>query len=117
MENYRGVVQDIVMIGDGEYRVTFRAYHERDLEATFRENEDVPFKLYSMIARQTEKDFSLVPEGILTDCINILHENDTIETVQLDELDKWKIGLLASDIASSLADDGMFVPCSDEENG
>lgn len=116
MENYRGVVQNIVMIGDGEYRVTFRAYNERDVEATFRENEDVPFTLYSMIARQTETDISLIPEGILTDCINILHENDSVETVRLDEIDKWKIGLLANNIASSLADGGLFTSCCEEEN-
>lgn len=117
MENYRGVVQNIVMIGDGEYRVTFRAYNERDIEATFRENEDVSFTIYSMIARQKENNFALIPEGILTDCMNVLRENNSIETVQLDEVDKWKIGLLANDIASSLADGGMFTTCSEEENG
>ncbi len=116
MENYLGVVQNIVMIGDREYRVTFRAYNERDTEATFCENEDVPFTLYSMIARQKENEYMLVAEGLLTDCINILHENDTIETVRPEEIDKWKIGLLANDIASSLFDDGMFAPLCDEEN-
>ena len=116
MKNYRGVVQNILMIGDGEYRVTFRAYNERDIEATFCENEDVPFTLYSMIARRREKDFTLVAEGSLTDCINVLHENESVETVQLDEIDKWKIGLLANDIASMLADEGMFIHCSEEED-
>jgi hypothetical protein len=116
MENYRGVVQNIVMIGDGEYRVTFRAYDERDLEATFCENEDVPFRLYSMIARLSNDDFTLIAEGPLTDCVNILRENQTVETVQLDEIDKWKIGLLASDIASLLVDGGMLTPSSEEED-
>ena len=117
MEDYRGVVQNIVMVGEGEYRVTFRAYNERDIEATFCENEDVPFTLYSMIARQNEKELTLVPEGILTECLNTLNENETIETVQPDEIEKWKIGLLANSIASSLMDDGMLVPWSEEENG
>jgi len=116
MENYRGVVQNITMIGDGEYRVIFRAYNERDIEATFCENEDVPFTLYSMIARQRDNEIALVAEGPLTDCIDILHENQSLETVQLDEVDKWKIGLLARDIALSLADGGMFIPCSEEED-
>ncbi len=117
MENYHGVVQNIVMIGDGEYRVTFRAYNEKDVEATFRENEDVPFKLYTMITRRMDNDLSLIPEGILSDCLNILRDNDKIETVQFDEIDKWKIGLLASDIAFSLAEGGMLTVCGEEENG
>ena len=116
MDNYRGIVQNIVMVGDGEYRVTFRAYNERDVEATFCENEDVPFTLYSMIACRGEKDFSLIAEGPLADCINILHENNTVETVQPDEIEKWKIGLLANDIVSSLVDDGMFASWSEEDN-
>jgi hypothetical protein len=115
MENYRGIVQNIVMIGDGEYRVTFRAYNEHDLEARFWENEDVPFTLYSMIARQMDNDFSLIAEGALTDCINVLRENESVETVQQDEIDKWKIGVLAKDLASSLADGGMFTPCEVED--
>ncbi|MGO9481049.1 MAG: hypothetical protein ACLP05_04605 [Candidatus Kryptoniota bacterium] len=116
MENYRGVVQNIVMVGEGEYRVTFRAYNERDVEATFCLNEDVPFTVYSMIARRRENDFTLVAEGPLADCLNILHENKTLKTVRLDEIDKWKIGLLANDIASSLADEGMFILCSEKED-
>ncbi|HUI30031.1 MAG TPA: hypothetical protein VLX91_07430 [Candidatus Acidoferrales bacterium] len=115
MENYRGIVQSIVMIGDGEYRVTFRAYNERDIEATFCENEDVGFTLYSMIARREENDFTLIAEGLLTDCVNILNENETVETVQLDEVEKWRIGSLANDIVSSLADGGMFVQCGEGE--
>ncbi len=115
MESYKGVVQNIVMIGDGEYRVTFRAYNERDVEARLWENEDVPFTLYSMIARQKENEYDLIAEGLLTDCINILRENESAETVQRDELDKWKIGVLANDIASSLADGGMFTPWSEGE--
>ena len=117
MENYRGIVQNIVMIGDGEYRVTFRAYDERDLETRFWENEDVSFTLYSMIARRMENDYSLIAEGALTDCVNVLRENESVDTVQLEDISKWKIGALAKDIASSLADGGMFTTCVvDEEN-
>jgi len=112
MENYQGIVQDIVMIGEGEYRVTFRAYNGHDLETHFWENEDVPFTLYSMIAKRKENDYSLVAEGALTDCINVLYENESVETVGPDEIDKWEIGVIATDIASSLADSGMFTTCS-----
>ncbi len=115
MENYQGIVQNIVMIGDGEYRVTFRAYNGHDLETRFWENEDVPFTLYSMIARREENDYSLIAEGTLSDCINVLRENESVETVGTDEIDKWKIGALATDIASSLADSGMFTPCEVDE--
>jgi len=116
MDSYRGIVQNIVMVGDGEYRVTFRAYNEKDIEATFCENEDVHFTLYSMIARQRDNDISLIAEGSLTDCINILEENATAETVQPDEIEKWQIGLLANNIASALADRGMLASWSEEEN-
>ncbi len=117
MESITGVVQDIIVVGDGEYRVTFRAYTEADLEAHFWEKEDVPFTLYSMIARWRENNYSLIAEGPLTDCINILRENESVETVQKDEIEKWRIGALAEDIASSLAEGGMLVPVTvDEEN-
>jgi len=122
MENYRGVVQNIVMIGDGEYRVTFRAYNERDIEASFRENEDVPFTLYSMIVRQKENDLSLIPEGILTDCMNTLSDwltsgEENLSVNILDDIDKRNIAKLANDIASLLADEGMFTISNEDENG
>ena len=115
MQNYHGVVQNIVMIGDSEYRVTFRAYDERDMEATFCENEDVPFLLYSMVARREGNGFVVIPEGLLTECIDVLDENDSSQLADLDELNKWMIGALAKDIALSLADGGMFTPWSTEE--
>ena len=113
MQNYHGVVQNIVMIGDGEYRVTFRAYEERDVEATFCENEDVPFALYSMVARREGNGFVVVPEGLLAECIDALDEH---EPADLEELNKSMIGVLAKDIALSLADSGMFTPCGDDED-
>ncbi len=116
MQNYHGVVQNIVMIGDAEYRVIFRAYDERDMEATFCENEDVPFTLCSMVARREGNGFTVIPEGLLAECISVLDENDSAEMVHPDELNKWKIGALAKDIALSLADDGMFTPSSVEED-
>ncbi len=110
MQSYHGVVQNIVTVGDGEYRVTFRAYDERDMEATFCVNEDVPFKLFSMVARREGNVLAIIPEGILTECMCILDENETVDMVVPDEIDKWKIGFLAKDIALSLADGGMFTP-------
>ncbi len=115
MDNYQGVVQNIVMIGDGEYRVTFRAYSENDLDTGLWENEDVPFELYSLIARRKEEEYAFIPEGRLTDCISVLRENSSVETVPQDDVDKWKIGAVANDIVSSLADSGMFTPWSAEE--
>ena len=116
MQNYHGVVQNIVTVGEGEYRVTFRAYNERDMEATFCENEDVPFDQYTMVARREGGGFIVVPEGTLTECIGVLDEHDSAEMVGLDEIDKWKIGALARDIASFLADGGMFASCGEEED-
>jgi hypothetical protein len=115
MDNYQGVVQNIVMIGDGEYRVTFRAYSENDLDTGLWENEDVPFELYSLIARRKEEEYAFIPEGRLTDCISVLRENSSVETVPQDDVDKWKIGAVANDIVSALADRGMFTPWSPEE--
>lgn len=118
MENYHGVLQNVVMIGDGEYRVTFKAYNGSDVDTALWENEDVPFELYSMIARRKEQEYAFIAEGRLTDCISVLRENCSVETVPPDEMDKWKIGAIADGIASSLADSGMFAPLEvDEENG
>ena len=116
MQNYHGVVQSIVMIGDGEYRVTFRAYDERNIDAIFCVNEDVPFKLYSMIACRKECGLAVIPEGTLTECINVVDENETIEMVPPDDIDKWKIGSLAREIALSLSDGGLFTTCNIEED-
>ncbi|MFZ1081741.1 MAG: hypothetical protein WAO19_07430 [Candidatus Kryptoniota bacterium] len=117
MEKYHGVVQNIVMVGEGEYRVVFRAYNGPDIEARLWENEDVPYDLYSMIARRNGGEYAFIAEGPLTDCVNVLRENSVLETVPKDDVDKWMVGELASDILSSLIDDGMFTQCtSDEEN-
>lgn len=115
MENYRGVVQNVVMIGDGEYRVTFKAYNGDDIDTALWENEDVPYELYSLIARRRERDYAFIAEGRLTDCISVLRENRSMDTVPQDELDKWKIGEIADGIVSSLADSGMFAPLESEE--
>lgn len=115
MENYRGVVQNVVMIGDGEYRVTFRAYNSEGIDTGLWENEDVPFELYSLIARRREDEYAFIPEGRLTDCISVLRENRSVDTVPTEEVDKWEIGVIANDIVSSLADGGMFTPCEAEE--
>ena len=115
MDNYQGVVQNIVMIGDGEYRVTFRAYNENDLDTGLWENEDVPYELYSLIARRREQDYAFIAEGRLTDCISVLRENSSVDTVAPDDMEKWKIGALANGIVSSLADSGMFAPLEVEE--
>jgi hypothetical protein len=112
MYNYRGIVQNIVMVGDGEYRVTFRAYDEQDMEACFWENEDVPFTLYSMIARRRDNNYSVIPEGALADCISVLRDNESVATLEWEEIEKWKIGALANDLALSLAENGLFTPCS-----
>jgi hypothetical protein len=117
MDSYRGVVQNVVMIGDGEYRVTFRAYNDHGTDTGIWENEDVPFELYSMIARRKEDDYAFIAEGRLTDCVSVLRENSSVETVPRDELDKWQIGVLANDILSSLVDHGMFTTLDpDQEN-
>ncbi len=110
MDDYCGVVQKVVMIGDGEYRVTFRAYNGRDIDTGIWENEDVPFELYSLIARRKEEEFAFIPEGRLTDCISVLRENASVETVPHDDVDKWKIGAIANDIMAALVDQGMFAP-------
>ncbi len=115
MENYRGVVQSVVMIGDGEYRVTFKAYNSDDIDTALWENEDVPYELYSLIARRRERDYAFIAEGRLTDCITVLRENHSVETVPSEELGKWKIGEIADGIVSSLADSGMFAPLESEE--
>jgi len=117
MDSYHGVVQNVVMIGDGEYRVTFRAYSDHGTDTGIWENEDVPFELYSMIARRKEDDYAFIAEGRLTDCVSVLRENVSVETVPDDEVAKWQIGALANDIMSSLVDHGMLTPIdSDQEN-
>lgn len=117
MENYRGVVQNVVMIGDGEYRVTFKAYSGDDVDTALWENEDVPYELYSLIARRREEDYAFIAEGRLTDCISVLRENCSVATVSPDEMGKWKIGAIADGIASSLAESGMFAqPETGEDN-
>ncbi len=116
MENYCGVVQKVVMIGDGEYRVTFRAYNENDIDTGLWENEDIPFELYSLIARRKEEEYAFIPEGRLTDCISVLRDNSSAETVPQDDVEKWKIGVMANDSVRSLAEQGMFAPWSVEEN-
>lgn len=117
MENYRGVVQNVVMIGDGEYRVTFKAYNGDDVDTALWENEDVPYELYSLIARRREEDYAFIAEGRLTDCISVLRENCSVETVAPDDMSKWKIGAIADGIASSLAESGMFAqPEAGEDN-
>jgi len=117
MEKYHGVVQNVVMVGDGEYRVTFRAYNGINIETRLWENEDVPFDLYSMIARRGEDDYAFIAEGPLTDCVNVVRENRSLATVPKDDVDKWMIGVLANDILSSLVDGGMFTPVSAQEEG
>lgn len=116
MENYLGVVQKVVMIGEGEYRVTFKAYNGYDVDTALWENEDVPYELYSLVARLREQGYAFIPEGRLTDCISVLHENYSVETVAPDEMDKWEIAAIADGIATSLADSGMFVPPETEED-
>ena len=115
MDNYHGVVQNVVMIGDGEYRVTFKAYSGDDVDTALWENEDVPFELYSLIARRREAGYAFIAEGRLTDCISVLRENISVDTVPHDQLDKWKIGEIANGIVSSLAESGMFAPWEAEE--
>ncbi len=115
MEDYRGVVQNVVMVGDGEYRVTFRTYSNDDLDTAFWENEDVPFELYSLIARREDDEYAFIAEGRLTDCVSVLRENSAVDTVPQEEVEKWKVGVVASNIVSSLADQGMFTPWSAEE--
>ena len=110
MDNYQGVVQKVVMIGEGEYRVTFKAFSGKDIDTALRENEDVPYELYSLIARRRERDFAFIAEGRLTDCISVRRENNSVDTVPHDEVDKWEIGEIANGIVSSLADSGMFEP-------
>ena len=115
MDNYHGVVQNVVMIGDGEYRVTFKAYNGSDVDTALWENEDVPYELYSLIARRKEQEYAFIAEGRLTDCIGVLRENCSVETVAPEEVEKWKIGEIANGIATSLADSGMFAPVEAEE--
>jgi hypothetical protein len=110
MENYQGVVQNVVMIGEGEYRVTFKAYNGKDIDTALWENEDVPYELYSLIARRRERGFAFIAEGRLTDCISVRRENTSVDTVPREEVDKWEIGEIANGIVSSLADNGMFEP-------
>lgn len=115
MENYHGVVQNVVMIGEGEYRITFKAYNGDDVDTALWENEDVPFELYSLIARRKDQEYAFIAEGRLTDCISVLRENNSVATVAPDEVGKWKIGEIANGIATSLADSGMFTPLEVEE--
>lgn len=116
MENYQGVVQNVLMIGEGEYRVTFKAYNSSDVDAALWENEDVPFEIYSLVARRREQGYAFIPEGRLADCLSVLEENCSVETVAPDEMDKWEIATIADGIATSLADSGMFVTPETEEN-
>jgi len=117
MDNYQGVVQSVVVIGDGEYRVTFRAYNTGNIDTAIWENEDVPFELYSLIARRREEGIAFIAEGRLTDCISVLRENSSVNTVSQDDLEKWRIGEVANGIVSSLAESGMFASWyAEEEN-
>lgn len=114
MDNYRGVVENVVVIGEGEYRVTFRAYDEEGVDM-YIDDSDVPSTLYSMIAKVGEQDCRFVGEGELGDCVTVFEDNASVETVDEADREKWKIGVLASDIASSLTDMEMLVPVDMEE--
>lgn len=115
MNDYQGVVQNVVMIGDGEYRVTFKAYNSSNVDTALWENEDVPCELYSLIARRKDQEYAFIAEGRLTDCISVLRENSSVETVEPHEVEKWKIGEIANGIAASLAESGIFAPLEIEE--
>ncbi len=108
MDNYLGVVQNIVSVGEGEYRVTFRAYEEEEMEARMLEMAEAHSTLYSMIAKIGQKDYTFVAEGELSDCVAVYKDNESVETVAEDDREKWRIGVLANDIVSSLADAEMF---------
>lgn len=115
MDNLLGVVQNIVSVGEGEYRVTFRAYVEEEMEARMLEMAEAHSRLYSMIAKIGEQDYTFVAEGELSDCVSVYKDNETVETVEEGDREKWKIGVLANDIVSSLADREMFTPVGVEE--
>ncbi len=114
MDNYHGVVENVVIVGEGEYRVTFRAYDEEGVD-TYINDSDVPSRLYSMIARVGDQDCTFVGEGELGDCVTVFEENDSVETVDEADREKYRIGVLANDIVSSLADTEMLVPVALEE--
>ncbi len=116
MDRYHGVVQNVVLVGEGQYRVTFRAYREEEeIEARMLEMSGADARLYSMIARLGEQDYSFTGEGELSDCVTLFTDNKSVETVDEDDRDKWELGVLANEIASSLAEREMLVPVSVDE--
>lgn len=116
MDNYRGIVQNVVFVGEGEYRVTFRAYDDNRAEAPIDNNDtDDLSTLYSMIAKVGDQDCTFVGEGELGDCLTVFENNESVESVDEADKEKWKIGVLANDIASSLTDMEMLVPVGVEE--
>ncbi|HEY9167836.1 MAG TPA: hypothetical protein VIS48_16915 [Candidatus Kryptonia bacterium] len=116
MENYLDAVQNVVMIGEGEYRVTFRASNKTESISGRVSEEQEPYSVYSMIARCENADYRFIAEGDLGECVSIYDDHRSAETVEKNDMDKWQIGDLANGILVSLVDREMLTPYPIEDD-
>ena len=108
MSIYGAEIQNVVRTDVDEYLVTFRVYRDSPDGRTRWEDEGAQFELYSMTAMLVSCQFMFTGKDKLGECVKLFRENAAATDLPESDHHKWRIGALANEIMTSLADRGFM---------